>query len=123
MALTPWPPNDGTQIPALSSATQILGTALGLHTTTSARLIWRVGAAASALIEREAPGAPDAIRDEAVVRCAGWLLDSPASGIRSQAEGEIRTSFSPAMTGAMRASGALSLLAPWRIRRAGAIAP
>ena len=120
--ISPWPPNDGSQIPALSAATNDLGRALGLHATVDAALIWRLGAAASALVEEHAPLAPQAIRNEAVVRCAGWLLESPSSGIRSQAEGDIRTSFSPTMTGALRASGAMSLLSAWRVRRAGVIA-
>ena len=40
MALSPWPPNDGTQIPALSAATFELGRALALHTTLDAQLIF-----------------------------------------------------------------------------------
>ena len=121
MALSPWPANDGTQIPALSAATNELGRALALHATLDAELIWRLGAAASALVEEHAPLAPQAIRNEAVVRCAGWLLESPSSGIRSSSEGDIRTSFSPTMTGALRTSSAMSLLRPWAKRRAGAI--
>ena len=80
-----------------------------------------LGGVTSSLVERHAPDAPQVVRDEAVVRCAGWLLDAPSSGLRSQAEGEVRQSFSPAMTGALRASGAMALLAPWRVRRAGPI--
>ena len=121
MALSPWPANDGTQIPALSAATFELGRALALHSTLDAELIWRLGAAASALVEEHAAMAPQAIRNEAVVRCAGWLLESPSSGIRSTSEGDIRTSFSPGMVGALRTSGAMSLLRPWARRRAGAV--
>ena len=121
MALSPWPANDGTQIPALSAATNELGRALALHATLDAELIWRLGAAASALVEEHAAMAPQAIRNEAVVRCAGWLLEAPSSGIRSSSEGDIRTSASPTMTGALRTSGAMSLLRPWARRRAGVV--
>ena len=74
------------------------------------------------LVERFAPDAPQAIRNEGIIRCAGWLYESPASGARMEREGEIATSFSPASTGALRASGAMALLSPWKIRRAGVIA-
>ena len=121
MALNPWPANDGTQIPALSAATNVLGRALALHSTLDADLIIRLGSTASALVEEHASMAPQAIRNEAVVRCAGWLLESPSSGIRSSSEGDIRQSFQPAMTGALRTSGAMSLLRPWARRRAGVI--
>ena len=82
----------------------------------------RVGATASALVERFAPDAPAAIRCEAAIRCAGWLREAPAAGVRMEAEGEISTTFSPSMTGALRASGAMALLSPWKVRRAGVVA-
>lgn len=116
MALTPWPARTATA--SLAAAIAALRQALGEDDD---NVVARLGAAASALVERHAPGAPQAIRDEALIRCAGWLRESPVSGARREAEGEIATSFSPAMTGALRASGAMSLLAPWRVRRAGAI--
>ena len=121
VALTPWPENVAGNVPALSVATKILGAALGLHSTGDAALIWRLGGTGSALVEAHAPDAPQPVKDEAVIRCAGWLLDAPASGVRSQSEGEIRTSYSPAMTSALRASRAMALLRPWAWRRAGAI--
>ena len=41
--------------------------------------------------------------------------------LRSESMGDISTSFSPSMLSRFRASGAAALLAPWRVRRAGAI--
>ena len=82
----------------------------------------RIGSTAAALVERYAPGAPQAVRNEAAARCAGWLFEAPASGARMEAQGEVRTAFSPAATGALRSSGAMGLLSPWKVRRAGAIA-
>lgn len=74
-----------------------------------------------ATVERYAPDAPDAVLNEAAVRFGGWLAEAPASGARSESTGDISTSFSPAMTGGFRASGAMALLSPWKVRRAGAI--
>ena len=117
MALSPWPARTATA--SLAAAIRELGAALGEddeHVTA------RVGATAGALVERFAPDAPVAIRCEAVIRCAGWLRDSPSYGPRSETEGEISTMFSPSATGALRHSGAMSLLSPWKARRAGVIA-
>ena len=76
---------------------------------------------ATPTVERYAPAAPSAIQNEATIRFAGWLKEAPASGARSESVGDISPTFSPAMTGGLRASGAMGLLAPWKIRRAGAI--
>ena len=76
---------------------------------------------AGELVERHAPMAPQAIRNEAIIRTAGWLDEAPSSGIRRESGGPFDVSYSPAMTGALRASGAMGLLSQWRIRRAGAI--
>ena len=113
--LSPWP----TTPAALTAATAALGGALGEDDdTTTARL----GASAAALVERYAPGAPDAIKCEAVIRCAGWLREAPSYGARSESEGEISTSYTPSATGALRASGAMALLSGWKVRRAGVLA-
>ena len=113
--LSPWP----TTPAVLAASTAALGGALGEDDdTTTARL----GATAAALVERYAPGAPDAIKCEAVIRCAGWLREAPAYGARSESEGDIRTGYTPSATGALRASGAMGLLSPWKVRRAGVLA-
>ena len=78
-------------------------------------------AVATALVTRYAPDAPDAINNEAAIRCAGWLAEQPSAAITSEAEGDIRTSYAPTMQAALRHSGAMALLTHWRIRRAGAI--
>ena len=94
-----------------------LAEAVGADSVTAPRLL----AVATALVTRYAPGAPDAVANEATIRFAGWLHGSPASGVRSESIGDISTAFSPAMTGGLRASGAMALLSPWKIRRAGSI--
>ena len=114
MALSPWP----TTPAALATATATLGAALGESDEATTQ---RVGATAAALVERYAPDAPDAIKCEAVIRCAGWLLDAPSAGIRRESVGPLDSSYSPAMTGALRSSGAMGLLTAWKVRRAGVI--
>ena len=78
-------------------------------------------AAATALVDRFAPAAPEAIKDEATIRTAGWLAEQPAASVRSEAVGDVSTAYAPAMASALRHSGAMALLAPWKVRRAGAI--
>ena len=75
-----------------------------------------------ALVERYAPDAPDAVQNEAAIRCAGWLAESPAGAIRSETTGDVRTVFDVARaSSALRGSGAMGLLTAWKVRRAGAI--
>lgn len=66
----------------------------------------RVLATTTALVERHAPDAPDAIHNEAVVRASSWAYDMPAA--QRAAVGDI-----------LRNSGALALMLPWRVYRAG----
>ena len=94
-----------------------LGFALGVDVTVATRLL----AVVKPTVERYAPDAPTAIQNEAAIRFGGWLNESPASGARSESIGDISTTFSPMATGGLRASGAMALLSPWKVRRAGAI--
>ncbi|MDE0335406.1 MAG: hypothetical protein OXI64_10645 [Defluviicoccus sp.] len=82
-----------------------LAAAIRADTTDAVRLRPVVEAA----VERYAPDARDAMKNEAGIRMAGYLLDQP-----------------PAPTGdmhaaAMRNSGAMALLNPYKIRRGGSI--
>ena len=113
--LSPWP----TTPAANADAVACLAAALGIADEGT---LERLGAAAAALVERYAPGAPGAIKNEATIRCAGWLAQQPAASVRSESVGDIRTSYMPAHLSALRHSGAMALLSPWKIRRAGAIA-
>ena len=76
---------------------------------------------ATELVNRFAPDAPDAISNEAVIRTAGWLAEQPSAAITSETEGDIRTSYAPSMLSALRHSGGMALLSPWKNRRAGTI--
>ena len=76
---------------------------------------------ASSLVEKWAPAAPDPISNEAVIRCAGWLRGQPPTSMRREVIGSYETEPAVSMTGALRHSGAMALLAPWKVRRAGFI--
>ena len=72
------------------------------------KAVTRTQGAVTALVEKYAPDAPDAVKDQAVVQCVGYIWDSPASA-------PARMNFS----NALHNSGAASLLAPWREHQAG----
>ncbi len=113
--LSPWP----TSPVALTNATATLKAIIGPDLTDTR--VQSLGATAAALVERFAPDAPQAIKDEAVTRCAGWLAEAPAGGQRAEDQGDVRTSYTPSATGALRASGGMGLLSPWKVRRGGAV--
>ena len=101
MALSPWP----TSAVALTNATATLKAIIGPDLTNER--VQALGAAAAALVEKYAPDAPQAIKDEAVTRSAGWLAEAPAGGQRRENTGDVDTAFTPAATGALRASGGM----------------
>ena len=68
-----------------------------------------------------APNAPPAVRQEALIRFAGWLAEAPATGVRSEAIGPLQRSYMTSATGGFSQSGARALLGPFRARRAGLI--
>ena len=123
MALTPWP-EDRVE---LDRAIGTVGRELGLDRTIYAdsEKIVRYAAVASVLVERYAPDAPQVIRDEAVLRCAGWIKGTPAAlPLNSLRVGPITIRRNPSMSrysSALRDSGASVLLGPWKVRRAGVI--
>ena len=95
-----------------------LASHLGVEAAVAARLL----AVASTIVERHAPQAPPAVADEATLRLAGWLLDAPSAGVRSERVGDVVTSYVvPGRASPLLASGAGALLAEYRVRRAGAI--
>ena len=114
MALTPWPARTATV--ALAAATATLKAALG---EPDEAVVQRLGAVASAVVEAYAPSAPQVLRDEAVIRVAARLLESSPVSVRMESTGDISTSFSPSLTGALLHSGCKSLLYSFRAKRAG----
>ncbi len=118
-ALSPWP--SATATVALTAARAALKAETGASAATDDELD-RVGAAASAVIERYSPDAPAVVRGEALVRLAGYILQSAhRQASTGMTVGPLTTEY-PANHAAMfRHSGAMALLSPWKRRRAGAI--
>ena len=94
-----------------------LATAIRATPEVAARLL----AVASELVQRYAPDAPEAVANEAVIRASGYLAQHPSDARRESTVGGISSGWAPTHTSALRHSGAMSLLSPWKIRRAGAI--
>ena len=79
----------------------------------------RLGLAASDLIEHYAPSAPDHLKDESVIRLAGYLRDT-VSGKRegSYTLGTLHQEIASHHTNAgmaLRHSGVMAFLSPWRV--------
>ena len=116
MALSPWP----TTPAALTAAPRrTLKASLGADLD-DAR-VQALGSAAAALVERYAAGAPQAIKDEAVTRTAGYLAEQPAAALYSEQIGDVQQRHAATHVSALRHSGSMALLSSWKIRRAGAI--
>ena len=70
---------------------------------------------AQATVERFAANAPVEIKNEAIIRLAGWLNSSPPGDLVPTGVGGIDFTWRPgASRNALRNSGAAGLLAPWR---------
>ena len=120
MALSPWPP--ATSVVARAEAITRLQRAVGGRAHADDDAANALGETASALVEREAPDAPQAIKDEAVIRLAGYLAGSDYGGIISETSvGSAKVEYTVNHAGAFRLSGAKGLLSAWKVRRAGAI--
>ena len=80
---------------------------------------------AARMVLKYAPAAPDGIQNEAVIRLAGWLAGTPPESLASDSLNilgvQIDGSYNTAQTGALRHSGAMSLLSPYKRRRGGLI--
>lgn len=92
-----------------------LQTAIGSDLDTAKRLL----PVAKSLVNQYANSAPQEVKNEAMIRISAWLHEQPAAITQtsiSGAEITYRGGNSP-----LRNSGAMSLLNPWRKRRAVAI--
>ena len=66
--------------------------------------------------------APEAILNEACIRLSGWLYESPANRTSQIGIGpDISLRFNLSQNSALRHSGAMSLLSPYKRRRASPI--
>ena len=68
-----------------------------------------IAAAAAERANRQAPGAPENIAREAMLRYIGWLYEGPAHDAGFD------------VSGAWHKCGAKGMLAPWTVRRAGIV--
>ncbi len=111
VALSPWPP--ATSAVVLQNARTCLRAAIGSDAADT--VIDRLGGAASALVEAFASDAPQAVKDEATIRTAGYLDGVPHIGVTRMSVGAVDLVFDRDRTrAALRLSGAKALLAPWR---------
>ena len=115
-ALSPWP----TSPAPLTAATACLKAAITTSGTDDAR-VEALGAAAAAVVEDYAPGAPQPVKNEAVIRFAGYLGGSDFGAIRKETVGPMDYEHVVNHAPAFRNCGAAMLLTRWRVRRAGAI--
>ena len=125
MSLSPWPtlsdPATAREKSDLHIATSALKDAISPGSANE--YIQRLGATASAIIEKYAEDAPVTVRDNALIMLCGYLHETGKEGDYGTARDTsievdtvtIKKTFNPA-PGALRRSGAMSLLSPWRDR-------
>ena len=111
--LAPWP---AANTQAAAAARTCLTNAIG---EPDSAVIERLGPTAGALVQAYAPGAPQPVKNEAVIRAAGWLNEQPRASIRREETGDVSTDFAPSQTGVLLHSGAKSMLYAWRPKRGG----
>ena len=117
-ALSPWP---ATETARAAAVARLQGAVAG-RAAESDEDASALGELAAARVEREAPGAPQSIRDEAVIRYAGYMAGSDYGSIRKETIGPRDTEYVVNHANAWRNSGTAGLLSPWKVRRAGVIA-
>ena len=124
VTLSPWPPitSAANRVAAVKRLSEAIGGRTNLDGTPNAEAANHLGEAAAAMVEDYAPGAPQALRDEAVIRFAGYLAGSDYGAIVSETSvASAQVTYVVNHSNAWRNSGAAMLLTRWRIRRAGAI--
>ena len=118
VTLSPFP--TATMTVSLASALVCLKMSIAGGTKLTDDRAAALGNAASALVERFAPDAPQSIRNEATIRIAGWVYAREPKPVQGITVGGIKLDFRERFFApdAMRNSGARALLTPWRTRRA-----
>ena len=114
--LSPWP----TSPAALTAAVAALKAGIAGGSSLTDDRAGALGSAAAAQVEKYAPDAPGATKNEAVLRVAGWLHSREPKPVQGITTGGLRLDFRERFyaPNAMINSGARGLLAPWRARRA-----
>ena len=118
-ALSPWPPT--TMPTQRTNAIARLKAAIQGRAAESDEAACALGEMASARVEKEAPGAPQAVKDEATIRLAGYWASADFAVIRKETIGPRDVEYVVNHAAAFRNCGAYGLLSPWKVRRAGVI--
>ena len=108
---------EGDSVLAVTITKETLQAHIGRDLETAERLL----AFAKERVEKTAPTAPDPVCNEAVIRFAGYLAQSDFGAIRKEDLGPKSVEYVTNHANAWRNSGAAGILAPWAIKRAGAI--
>ena len=127
MALSPWP-SRSTMPVAWPAAIRQLAASLNQSVPASGSLaddapsirLDQLASMVSARAEKEAPGAPQSARDEAVVRGVGYLLQAGSGAIRSKSVDVLEVEYTSNLRWWYNC-GASSVLAPWYAPRGGII--
>lgn len=95
-----------------------LATILNIDAALATRLL----AVSSAMILAYCETCPDAIHNEATIRTAAYLRETPGGAIQRLETASIEIEFQkPTVRSPLRLSGAMALLSPFKIRRAAVI--
>lgn len=115
VTLSPWPTTPAALTAALACLRQVIS-------ESDDERLGRLGAAASAHVERCAPDAPQAVKDQAVEMLAGYMAQAARTGSTMKIDtGSVSIERTTNHAAMFRNSGAAGLLSPWKVRRAGAI--
>ncbi len=122
MALTPWPDDPVELAAAITRLSgEIKGRTLNQDGTVNDDVTNHLGEVASAMVEEYAPGAPQALKDEASIRFCGALAQSDYGTILKEDIGPRSVEYVTNHASMFRNSGAAMLLTRWKKRRGGAI--
>ena len=118
MAVSPWPllsPWPTTPVAHSRQPQPRLRRLVGCSEAVAGRL----GPVVAALVQQYASDAPAVLKSEAVIRASGWLHGNKP-GLRKVGVSNIDIEYSGGQS-ALRHSGAMALLSPFKVRRAGAV--
>ena len=118
LCLSPWP-NAGTA--GETAALDYLKRACAGFTKESDEAARALGQMASARVERDAPGAPQSVKNQAVVRYCGYMAQADFGTIRQESIGPKETQYVVNHQRAWVNCGARSILAPWKVLHAAPI--
>ena len=114
MDLSPWPTDgDASHRAARQLAESVRGAALTSGGRENEDRAIALGMAASAMVERYAPNAPQILKNEAVIRFAGYLAQSDFGSIVQEDLGPQSVTYPTNHAAMFRNSGAAGLLTRW----------